>query len=92
MAETLRQKLQALEVLLRGYGPYKREQLRLKLLSKASLLRDEVLRAGIAAEKFARLGPRPAPAACAPVALEAEAAELEALALAVARWPAAVGG
>jgi len=88
MAETLRQKLQALETLLRGYGPYKREQLRQKLLSKAGLLRDEVLRAGIAAEQFARLGPRPAPAPCAPEALEKQAAELEDMARIVARWPA----
>lgn len=89
MADTLRQKLQALEVLLQGYGPYKREQLRQKLLSKAGLLRDEVLRASISAEKFARLGSRATPAAAAPEYLASEAADLEELARIVARWPAA---
>src|SRR5207248_1505873 len=34
-------KLVALGVLLREYGPYRRDQLRMKLLSKAGLSRDE---------------------------------------------------
>ncbi|HEY8211941.1 MAG TPA: hypothetical protein VIG99_30875 [Myxococcaceae bacterium] len=89
MAETLHQKIQALNELLRTYGPYRREQLRLKLLSKASLLRDEALKAVISAEKLARLGPRPTPAENRPASLEAAAAELEEMARRVARWPAA---
>ena len=52
------------------------------------LLRDEVLRAGSAAEQFARLGPRSASAPCAPETLEKQAAELEDMARIVARWPA----
>jgi hypothetical protein len=89
MAETLQQKLQALNELLRMYGPHRREQLRLKLLSKASLLRDEALRAVITAAELARLGPRPGPAENSPASLEAAAAELEEMARTVACWPVA---
>ncbi|HEU5219294.1 MAG TPA: hypothetical protein VFU23_11575 [Gemmatimonadales bacterium] len=88
MVQTLQQKLQALSQLLRTYGPYRREQLRLQLLSKASLLRDEALKVAITAEKLARLGPRPTSVANSPASLETAAAELEELARTVARWPA----
>ena len=79
------EKRQALKQLLADYGPYRRDQLRLKLLSKAALLRDEADAVQRAQVQFARLGwekanPRPQ--------LLASAAELEAM----AELAAAAGG
>ena len=88
MAETLAGKLQALRELLAAYGPYRREQLRLKILSKACLLRDEALKTEISRERLARLGPRPSSCGSSPGSLRATAEELEHLAQEVAHWPA----
>jgi len=71
------EKRRALTELMASYGPYRRDQLRLKLLSKAALLRDEADAVQRAQAQFARLGrpttnPRPQ--------LLADAAELEAMA------------
>ena len=71
------EKREALTELLAGYGPYRRDLLRQKLLSKAALLRDEADAVQRAQAQFARLGrtgtnPRRQ--------LLAEAAELGALA------------
>ena len=87
MADALVEKLQALRELLPSYGPYRREQLRLKLVSKANLLRDEALKAEISRERLARLGPRPLSGGSSPMSLRAAAEELEHLAQVVAHWP-----
>jgi hypothetical protein len=70
----------ALTELLTGYGPFRRDQLRRKLLSKATLLRDEADAVLRAQDRFARLG---APRTNPRHRLLAEAAELEVMALLV---------
>lgn len=87
MADALAEKLQALRKLLPSYGPYRREQLRLGLVSKANLLRDEALKTEISRERLARLGPRPLSGGNSPMSLRAAAEELEHLAQVVAHWP-----
>jgi hypothetical protein len=86
MADALVDKLKALRELLPSYGPYRREQLRLTLVSKANLLRDEALHAELPRERFAHLGPRPSSGSTSPMSLCAAAAELEHLAQVVAHW------
>jgi len=87
MADAFVEKLQALRALLPSYGPYRREQLRLQLVSKANLLRDEALQAEFARERLARLGPRPSSGGPSPMSLRSAAEELEHLAQVVAHWP-----
>ena len=74
-------KREALKQLLVGYGPYRRDQLRQKLLSKAALLRDEADAVLRAQDRFARLG---ASRTNSRPQLLTDAAELEALAHLVA--------
>lgn len=78
----------SLTTLLREYGPYRRNQLRLKLLRGAQQCRDEADHLRRSAERFpqaSRLASRAMPT---PSALAAEAAILEAMAAFVATAPA----
>lgn len=78
------ERLASLTTLLQEYGPYRRDQLRLKLLKAAQQCRDEADHLRRSAERFpqaSQLAPRETPT---PSALDGEAAILDAMAAFVA--------
>lgn len=89
--QALRERLKALQKLLPEFGPYRRDQLRLKLLSAAQLAQDEADHLRRHASAFRQVtGQRPPQPRTrtpqTPEALEAEARLLETLAYHVASY------